>query len=187
MIPFYSDTDSHRIVQNAYVLNIPPTNPIEIYQKAGIMSWCVWVFNSMKDLDTKDTDTRKFLNSLKKKLSYCPDTSHEWAAWLIRKCVKKFWRINILDLAKPGTYITFAQKVSEHTKFEGCNLKIDFRNAKNAKVTWSAIMHIFNEIWCSYSIPSKILIQMTYISYIIEIHWKQLKLSSGHLKSTENN
>ena len=48
-------------------------------------------------------------------------------------------------------------------------------------------MRIFNEIWGSYSIPSKILIQMTYIAYIIEIHWKQLKLSSGHLKSTESN
>ena len=47
-------------------------------------------------------------------------------------------------------------------------------------VTWSGIMHIFNEIWCSYSILSKILTQMTYMPNITKIHWKQLKLSSGH-------
>ena len=67
---------------------------------------------------------------------------------------------------------------SLNTKFEGSIWKIE--NAKNAKVTWSAIMHIFNEIWCSYSIPSKILTQMTCIPNIIIIHRKQLKLSFGH-------
>ena len=47
----------------------------------------------------------------------------------------------------------FPPELSKHTKFEGSNWKID---------TWSAIMHIFNEVWCSYSIPSKILTQVTY-------------------------
>ena len=46
-------------------------------------------------------------------------------------------------------------------------------------------MRIFHKIWCSYSNPSNILIQMTYIAYIVEIHWKQLNLSSEHQKSTE--
>ena len=44
-------------------------------------------------------------------------------------------------------------ELSKHTKFEGSNWKID---------TWPAIMHIFNEVWCSNSIPSKILTQVTY-------------------------
>ena len=46
------------------------------------------VFNPIKDLDAKDTYTRNFSNSIKQKLSYYPDTSHECAARLIRKCVK---------------------------------------------------------------------------------------------------
>ena len=32
-------------------------------------------------------------------------------------------------------------------RFQGCNLRIDFRNAKNAKITSWFIMHIFNELW----------------------------------------
>ena len=60
----------------------------------------------MKDLHTRDTYTRNFLNSIKKKLGYCPDTSHECAARLIRKCVKNCEKYTYWNLAKPGTYIT---------------------------------------------------------------------------------
>ena len=42
----------------------------------------------MKYFDAKDTYTRFFFKFNKQKLSYCPDTSHECAARLIRKCVK---------------------------------------------------------------------------------------------------
>ena len=92
-------------------LSRTPTFPIKIHQKAGLIS-CVRVFNPMKDLDTKDTYTRNFLNSMKKKLSYCPDTSHECAARLIRKCINFFEKYTYWNLAKPGTYITCALKVS---------------------------------------------------------------------------
>ena len=72
----------------------------------------------------------------------------------------------------------FPPELSLHTKFEGFNWKID---------TWPAIMHIFNEVWCSYSIPSKILTQ--HASYIyqtkVEIRWKEFKLSSGHRRWTD--
>ena len=142
----------------------------------------------MKDLDTKDTYTRIFLNSIKKKLSYCPVTSHECAAKLIRKRVKKFWKnIHIRIWQNLGLMSHMPSRSLNIHKFEGSKWKFDFRNDINAKVTWSPFMRIFNEISRSYSIPSKILIQMAYIAYIIKIHCKQLKLSSGHLKSTENN
>ena len=37
----------------------------------------------MKDLDPKDTYTRIFLNPIKKKLSYCPDTKQSLArSWV---------------------------------------------------------------------------------------------------------
>ena len=90
----------------------PLQTPLKSTKKAGLISWCVRVFNPMKDLDTKDTYTRNFLNSIKKKLIYCPDTSHECAARLIRKCVKFFEKYTYWNLAKPGTYITCALKVS---------------------------------------------------------------------------
>ena len=109
--------------------------------------------------------------------------SHGCAVELIRKCIKNsekkytYW-----NLAKPGTCITCAPKVSWHTMFEGFNWKIYFRNAKNVtwKVPWSAIMHILNEVWCWYSTPSRILTQMTFITNIFEIQSKQFKLLSGH-------
>ena len=69
-----------RIVQNAYILNISPANPIELYQKAGLIIRlvisCVRVCNPVKDLDAKDTYIRNFLNSIQKIFSFCHDTSH---------------------------------------------------------------------------------------------------------------
>ena len=109
------------------------------------------------------------------------DTSHECASRLIRQCVK---------ILKPDTHIGIWQTLEliSYVLLRSLNIpslnalteKIDFRNAKNAKVTWSAILRIFNEIWCLYSIPSKILTQMTYVLNVIKIHWKQSNLSSGH-------
>ena len=63
----------------------------------------------------------------------------------------------------------FPPELSKHTKFEGSNWKID---------TWPAIMHIFNEVWCSYSIPSKILTQVTYTKQKLKSDEKN---SSYHL------
>ena len=64
----------------------PPQTPLKSTKNRTYMMMCQ---GCMKDLDTKDTYTRMFLNSIKKKLSYCLDTSHECAARLNRKCVKK--------------------------------------------------------------------------------------------------
>ena len=80
---------------------------------------------------------------------------------------------------RPDTKPMFI-KVSLHIKFEGSSWKIDFRNAKNAKVTWPAIMRIFNEVWCLSSIPSKIFTQVIHKPIKVEIQWKQFRLSSGH-------
>ena len=44
--------------------------------------------------------------------------------------------------------------------------------------TWPAIMHIFNEVWCSYTIPSKILTQVTYTKQKLKSDEKN---SSYHL------
>ena len=54
-------------------------------------------------------------------------------------------------------------QVSLNVKFEGSSWKIDFRNAKNAQITWPAIMRIFNEVQCPYSIPSKIFAQVMHM------------------------
>ena len=80
--------------------NITPPNPIEIYQKAGLISWCVRVFNPMQRSRHKVSYTRIFFDSIKKKLGYCPDTSHEREARLIRKCVKNSEKILILKFSK---------------------------------------------------------------------------------------
>ena len=53
------------------------------------------------------------------------------------------------------------------------------------KVTWPAIMRIFNEVWRSYSIPSKIFTQVIHIQKQIEIRWEEFKLSSGLLRRTD--
>ena len=77
-----------------------PANSIVINQKSGLILWCVRILNPMKALDAKDTYARFFLNSIKEKLSYCPDTSHACAAGLIRKCKKKSENIHILEFGK---------------------------------------------------------------------------------------
>ena len=66
-------------------------NPIEIYQKAELISWCIREFNPLKYLDAKDTHTRNFWNSKRNWVTGIA-TSHECAARLIKKCVKKFWK-----------------------------------------------------------------------------------------------
>ena len=45
-------------------------------------------------------------------------------------------------------------------------------------------MRIFNEVWCSYSIPLKTLTQVIYTLEKIEVRWKEFKLSSGHRRRT---
>ena len=49
---------------------------------------CQCIQYAMKDLDAREIYTRNFLNSIKKKLSYCHDTRHECAASLIGKFLK---------------------------------------------------------------------------------------------------
>ena len=58
--------------------------------------------------------------------------------------------------------------------------KNGYRKSRNAQVTWLAIMHIFNKVGCWYSIPSKIIIQVTHTPNITEIKWKQFKFLPGH-------
>ena len=73
-------------------------------------------------------------------------------------------------------------KVSLNIKFKVSSWKIDFKNTKNALVTWPAIMHIFNEVQRSYSIPSKIFTQVIHLPKN-EIRWKEFKLSPGHRRT----
>ena len=100
---------------------------------------------------------------------------HDRAPRFIKKSVKKSEKHKYWNSAKPGTHIMCSHKVSLHIKFEGSSWKIDFRNAKNAKVTWPAIMRA--HIWWgtpdarSYSIPSKISTQVMHISK----NWNPMK------------
>ena len=71
-------------------------------------------------------------------------------------------------------------KVFLNSKFEGSiTWKLTSRMPKMSH-TWPAIMRIFNDVWNSYSIPSKNFTQVIYMPAKIEIRWKELKLSSGH-------
>ena len=50
------------------------------------------------------------------------------------------------NTVKNGTYVKQSDKFSKCAKFEGFNFKNDSVNAKNAEITNSAIMRIFNEV-----------------------------------------
>ena len=71
-------------------------------------------------------------------------------------------------------------KVLFKSKFEGSITWKLTSGMPKMSHTWPAIMCIFNEVWNSYSIPSKIFTQVIYMPAKIEIPWKELKLSSGH-------
>ena len=137
------------------------TNSIEIYKKVERMD------SGRADIQSHEKSWpqgylyQTFLNAIKKNYSYSPDTEQSWPrSWVDWKMVKSM------------------HKVSWHTKFEGSNWISDFSNVKYAQVTWSAIIRISKEVRCWYSISSKILTKMIYIPTIIEIQWKQFKLSS---------
>ena len=61
----------------------------------------------------------------------------------LRKHIQLEKNTNIEIQQNPG----LISCVPTNIKFEGSSLKNDFRNTKNAYVTWSAIMRIFNEAW----------------------------------------
>ena len=62
---------------------------------------------------------------------------------ILKSIIKKqlYW-----NTVKNGTYVKQSDKFSKCAKFEGFNFKNDSVNAKNAEITNSAIMRIFNEV-----------------------------------------
>ena len=112
-----------RIVLNAYVLNIPPQTPLKSTKMQH--RWTDRRTDIQFHETLKDLDPKDTYTS-----NFWNPHSHGHAVESIRKCIK----------------------ISEnHTRFEGFNLKNWLQNAKNAQVTWSAIMPIFNEVWRCYS------------------------------------
>ena len=112
-----------------------------------------------------------------KVMVWTPST-HERAPRLIKKSVKNLWKIQILKELR--TYIMCPYKVFCNSKFEGSITWKLTSGMPKMSHTWPAIMRIINEVWNSYSIPSKNFTQVIYMPAKIEIRWKELKLSSGH-------
>ena len=130
------------------------------------------IFSPITDPDQNDIYTKYHQNPLKTiKVIVWTLNTHEQAPRFIKKSEKYWGEYKYWNSAESWTYISYPYRVSFNIKFEGSSLKNDFRNTKNVYVTWSAIMHIFDEVWCPSSISPKILTKVI----LMPKNWNPIK------------
>ena len=118
------------------------------------------IFNPSKIL-TQVILIQKYLKSNENCSNYVRTPStHDRATRFIKKSIKHSGKIQVLKFSKTRDLYVSPLCLSECT---GWRPWLENGLQECQKITWPTSMHIFNEVWCSYPIPSKIFTQVIHI------------------------